>query len=26
VVGWFYHRQARQLEARFTDLVDPPDD
>ena len=24
VVGWFYHRQARQLEARFTDLVDPP--
>jgi hypothetical protein len=24
-VGWFYHRQARQLEARFTDLVDPPD-
>jgi hypothetical protein len=22
-VGWFYHRQARQLEARFTDLVDP---
>jgi hypothetical protein len=23
-VGWFYHRQARQLEARFTDLVDPP--
>ena len=25
-VGWFYHRQARQLEARFTDLVDPPDD
>lgn len=25
-VGGFYHRQARQLEARFTDLVDPPDD
>ena len=25
-VGWFYLRQARQLEARFTDLVDPPDD
>jgi hypothetical protein len=29
-VGWFYHRQARQLEARFTDLVNPaghrPDD
>ncbi len=25
-IGWFYHRQARQLEARFTDLVDPPDD
>jgi hypothetical protein len=23
-IGWFYHRQARQLEARFTDLVDPP--
>jgi hypothetical protein len=23
-VGWFYHRQARQLEARFTDLVSPP--
>jgi hypothetical protein len=23
-VGWFYHRQARQLEVRFTDLVDPP--
>lgn len=23
-VGWFYTRQARQLEARFTDLVDPP--
>ena len=22
-IGWFYHRQARQLEARFTDLVDP---
>jgi hypothetical protein len=22
-VGWFYHRQARQLEARFTDLVNP---
>ena len=24
-VGWFYHRQARQLEARFTDLVHPAD-
>ena len=24
-VGWFYSRQARQLEARFVDLVDPPD-
>jgi hypothetical protein len=23
-IGWFYHRQARQLEARFTELVDPP--
>jgi putative solute:sodium symporter small subunit len=23
-IGWFYHRQARQLEARFTDLVEPP--
>ena len=23
-IGWFYTRQARQLEARFTDLVDPP--
>ena len=23
VVGWFYNRQARQLEARFTSLVDP---
>jgi len=22
-VGWFYNRQARQLEARFTDLIDP---
>jgi hypothetical protein len=22
-VGWFYNRQARQLEVRFTDLVDP---
>ena len=22
-VGWFYNHQARQLEARFTDLVDP---
>jgi hypothetical protein len=22
-VGWFYNRQARQLEARFTGLVDP---
>jgi hypothetical protein len=21
-VGWFYNRQARQLEARFIDLVD----
>jgi hypothetical protein len=29
-VGWFYNRQARQLEVRFTSLVDPasrrPDD
>jgi len=25
-IGWFYHRQAHQLEARFTDLVDPPGD
>ena len=25
VIGWFYHRQARQLEARFTDLVNPAD-
>ena len=29
-VGWFYNRQASQLEARFIDLVDPagrrPDD
>jgi putative solute:sodium symporter small subunit len=25
VIGWFYHRQASQLEARFIDLVDPPD-
>jgi len=25
-IGWFYHRQARQLEARFTDLVDSPGD
>jgi hypothetical protein len=24
-IGWFYHRQASQLEARFIDLVDPPD-
>lgn len=24
-IGWFYRRQASQLEARFTDLVDPPD-
>jgi hypothetical protein len=24
-VGWFYYRQARQLEARFTDLVHPAD-
>ena len=23
-VGWFYNRQASQLEARFIDLVDPP--
>jgi hypothetical protein len=23
VIGWFYNRQAGQLEARFTDLVDP---
>ena len=23
VVGWFYNRQASQLEARFIDLVDP---
>ena len=23
-VGWFYTRQARQLEARFTELVVPP--
>jgi putative solute:sodium symporter small subunit len=23
-IGWFYNRQARQLEARFTDLVKPP--
>ena len=23
-VGWFYSRQARQLETRFVDLVDPP--
>jgi hypothetical protein len=22
-IGWFYNRQARQLEARFTELVDP---
>ena len=22
-VGWFYNRHARQLEARFTHLVDP---
>jgi hypothetical protein len=22
-VGWFYNRQATQLEARFIDLVDP---
>jgi hypothetical protein len=22
-VGWFYNRQARQLEARFTALVEP---
>ena len=25
-IGWFYHHQAHQLEARFTDLVDPPGD
>jgi hypothetical protein len=29
-VGWFYNRQARQLEIQFTSLVDPssrrPDD
>jgi sulfite exporter TauE/SafE len=24
-VGWFYNRQASQLEARFIDLVDPAD-
>ncbi len=23
VIGWFYNRQANQLEARFIDLVDP---
>jgi hypothetical protein len=23
VIGWFYNRQASQLEARFIDLVDP---
>ena len=23
LVGWFYNRQASQLEARFIDLVDP---
>jgi hypothetical protein len=22
-IGWFYNRQARQLESRFTELVDP---
>lgn len=22
-IGWFYNRQARQLEARFTELVNP---
>jgi hypothetical protein len=22
-IGWFYNRQARHLEARFTELVDP---
>jgi hypothetical protein len=22
-IGWFYHRQAGQLEARFVELVDP---
>ena len=22
-VGWFYNRHARQLEVRFTSLVDP---
>jgi hypothetical protein len=25
VIGWFYNHQASQLEARFIDLVDPPD-
>ena len=24
-IGWFYNHQASQLEARFIDLVDPPD-
>ena len=24
-IGWFYNRQARQLETRFTELVDPRD-
>lgn len=24
-VGWFYNRQARQLEVSFTELVDPKD-
>lgn len=24
-IGWFYHRQAAQLEARFVELVDPPE-
>ena len=24
-IGWFYSHQASQLEARFIDLVDPPD-
>jgi hypothetical protein len=24
-IGWFYNHQAGQLEARFIDLVDPPD-
>jgi len=24
-IGWFYNRQARHLESRFTDLVSPPE-